>query len=177
MAAVAALRKNGRPMARLLIVGGGARGRWLAQRMGQQGHVARILTRDEAGRAAIELAGAECFIGDPGRLARVTGALEGVTIGCWLLGCASGGSEELADLHGSRLEAFIAKTVDSTVRGFIYEAAGSVSAELLAGGGALTRRLCERNEVPFRVIEADPREQEAWREQAQRAVLELLGVR
>lgn len=164
-------------MARLLIVGGGERGRWLAARIREQGHVARILTRSEAGREAIERAGAECFIGDPARLATVTGALEAVSIGCWLLGCASGGRSELQDLHGPRLEAFLGRTVDSTMRGFVYEAAGTVAAEVLAGGAALTRRICELNEVPFRVIDADPRERESWREQAQAAVAALLGGR
>ena len=39
----------------------------------------RITTRTEAGRAAIEAAGAECWIGTPDRLATLRRALDGVT--------------------------------------------------------------------------------------------------
>ena len=80
-------------MARILIVGGGCRGRRLAACMVAAGHSARITTRSEAGRGAIEQAGAECWIGTPDRLATLRGALDSVTIACWLLGSASGGAE------------------------------------------------------------------------------------
>ncbi len=47
-------------VARILIVGGGCRGRcWLSDLIGQ-GHAVRITTRGESGRAAIEATGAEC---------------------------------------------------------------------------------------------------------------------
>jgi len=45
----------------------------------------RITTRTDSGRAAIEAVGAECLIGTPDRLASLRGALEGVTVACWML--------------------------------------------------------------------------------------------
>ena len=77
-------------MARILIVGGGCRGRRLARQLVGEGHAVRITTRTEAGRAAIEATGAECWIGTPERLATLRGALESVTIVCWLLAGAGG---------------------------------------------------------------------------------------
>src|SRR5277367_6663181 len=88
-------------VARILIVAGGCRGRQLASEMVGDGHAVRITTRTEAGRAAIEGAGAECWIGTPGRLATLRGALDSVTIACWMLCSASGPEEEVRPLHGS----------------------------------------------------------------------------
>ena len=89
----------------------------------------------ESGRAAIEAVGAECWIGTPDRVASLRYALEGVTLACWLLGNACGEPDELAALHGSRLEFFLGQTIDTTVRGLIYEAAGSVDADRCSAPG------------------------------------------
>src|SRR5436305_3474571 len=118
-------------MARVLIVGGGCRGRVLGAGLGEAGHAVRITTRTEAGRAGIEAAGAECWVGTPDRVASLRYALDGVTILCWLLGTARGAAEEVAGLHGSRLEFMLSQIIDTTVRGVVYEAAGSVSSEVL----------------------------------------------
>src|SRR5947209_19816979 len=109
-------------MARILIVGGGCRGRLLAGDLVGKGHAIRITTREERGRAAIEARGAECWIGTPDRLGTLRGALEGVTLACWLLGSASGSAPQVGALHTSRLGAFVRQLIDTTVRGFIYEA-------------------------------------------------------
>ena len=132
-------------VARILIVGGGRRGMRLAERAVREGHAVRIVTRTEERRAEIEAAGAECWMGDPDRLGTLRGALEGVTIACWLLGTASGALQQLGALHGSRLRAFLQSAVDTTVRGVVYEVAGPVAeakvtageagAMLTAGGG------------------------------------------
>ncbi|MEA2299335.1 MAG: hypothetical protein QOF77_2271, partial [Solirubrobacteraceae bacterium] len=53
----------------MLIVAGGCRGRALGRRLAGAGHAVRITTRTEAGRAGIEAAGAECYIGTPDRIA------------------------------------------------------------------------------------------------------------
>src|ERR1700676_2793028 len=105
-----------RAVARILIVGGGCRGRLLASTLVGEGHAARITTREESGREAIEAAGAECWIGTPDRLATLRGSLENVTIVCWLLGSAVGSGQELSDLHASRLELFVTQAIDTTVR-------------------------------------------------------------
>ena len=164
-------------MARILLIGGGARGRALAAELAADGHAVRITTRGEAGRAAIEAAGAECWIGTPDRIASLRYALENVTIACWLLGTACGPPEQLRDLHGSRLEFFLGQTIDTTVRGLVYEVAGSVDADTLAAGRALARERAAYNEIPLALIDADPRERERWREEALAAIHGLLAGR
>src|SRR5207342_558513 len=79
---------------RALIVGGGCRGLDLARELAAEGHALRVVTRTEAGRAAIEAAGAECWIGDPDRVGTLRYALENVTLLLWLLGTASGEDAE-----------------------------------------------------------------------------------
>jgi NAD(P)-dependent dehydrogenase (short-subunit alcohol dehydrogenase family) len=115
-------------VARVLIIAGGARGRTLAASLIAQGHAVRITTRDQDGRAAIESVGAECWIGTPDRVATLRYALESVTIACWLLGNACGDRDAVDALHSSRLEFFVRQTIDTTVRGLLYEAAGAVAA-------------------------------------------------
>jgi hypothetical protein len=164
-------------VARILIIAGGARGRSLAAALREDGHAVRITTRSESGRAAIEAAGAECWIGTPDRVASLRYALDGVTLACWLLANACGEPERVAALHGSRLEFFLSQTIDTTVRGLVYEAAGSVDARTLAAGAELVTQRTTYNEIPLRVLDADPREQERWHAQALRAIAELLEPR
>jgi hypothetical protein len=133
-----------------------------------RGHAVRATTRTEAGRAAIEAVGAECWIGTPDRLATLRGALENVTIACWMLAGASGPREDVEALHCSRLEFFLAQAIDTTVRGLIYDAAPpggasartsppSVVANMLAGGTRIARALTELNAIPLVVLGADAR--------------------
>ncbi|HLW96900.1 MAG TPA: hypothetical protein VKS25_16120 [Solirubrobacteraceae bacterium] len=161
-------------MARFLIIAGGARARALAGELVEEGHAVRITTREEGGRAAIEALGAECWIATPDRVGTLRYALDGVTIACWLLGTARGSEEELRALHGSRLEFFAGQTIDTTVRGLVYEAAGSVSAEILATGRELLTKRAARNAIPLEVIGADPADSSAWLEQARSAIARLL---
>jgi hypothetical protein len=163
-------------VARILIVGGGARGRSLAAELVTDGHAVRITTRSEAGRASIEAAGGECRIATPDRVATLRYGLENVTLACWLLGTACGDDAELAALHGSRLDFFVSQTIDTTVRGLIYEASGSVAPALLAAGAALIRAKATYNEIPLRVVDADPAAAAAWRSQARAAIDALLAV-
>jgi uncharacterized protein YbjT (DUF2867 family) len=161
-------------VARLLILGGGRRGLWLAREVAREGHATRVVTRAEARRDEIEAVGAECWIGDPDRLGTLRGALEGVTIVCWLLGSASGSDEDLKALHGPRLRSFLGQAIDTTVRGILYEAAGSVPADVLAAGAEIVRSLATRNAIPLAVLVADPTAEQSWRERALAAVGGLL---
>jgi hypothetical protein len=161
-------------VARILIIAGGERGRALARGLLAQGHAARITTREEPGRAAIEAVGAECWIGDPDRIATLRHALEGVTLACWLLGNARGEEEKVRALHGSRLAFFVSQTIDTTVRGLVYEAAGSVAAPTLAAGRRLISEKAAFNAIPLAVLDADPRDCDGWREHAHAAIAELL---
>jgi hypothetical protein len=163
-----------------LIVGGGCRGRRLARELGEDGHAVRITTREQvpggARRAEIEAAGAECWVGTPDRLATLRTALDGVTVVCWLLATATGPPEQVRDLHHSRLEFFLGQTIDTTVRGFIYEDGGAkVPAGSLAEGRQIVERVAERNMIPTAFIGADPQDVEEWLSQARSAVGALLG--
>jgi hypothetical protein len=163
-------------VARLLIVGGGRRGRLLAKELVGEGHAARIVTRTEAGRAAIEAVGGECWIGTPDRLETLRGALESVTIACWLLGTATGSPEELQALHGDRLRFFLSQAIDTTVRGFVYETGtGDASGGETGDGKGIVQEMCARNEIPAAIVSADPRDEKAWLGQAREAVERLLG--
>jgi hypothetical protein len=141
----------------------------------------RVTTRTESGRAAIEAAGGECWIGTPERLGTLRAALESVTIVCWLLGTAAGSDDVLRALHGSRLEFFLGQAIDTTVRGFVYEAAGvaggAVPADVLAGGERIVQRIAERNEIPVGFLRADPGDVDAWLANAQAEIGALLGAR
>jgi hypothetical protein len=175
-------------VARILIVGGGCRGRRLARRLAQDdGHAVRITTRTEAGRAAIEEVGAECWIGTPDRLATLRGSLDRVAIACWMLAGARGEPEEVAALHSSRLEFFLSQAIDTTVRGIVYDASpGVVAPELLAAGEQSFRSITQLNAIPALVLGRgagvggqDDRaagDDDRWVSQAEGAVRSLLGL-
>lgn len=165
-------------MARILIVGGGCRARRLAAGLvGEDRHAVRIVTRAESGRSAIEASGAECLIGTPDRLATLHGALDGVTIACWMLATARGPREQLQALHGPRLEAFLGQAIDTTVRGFLYEApdAGG-DADGATEGERAVRAITSRNAIPVAFVRADPGDLDAWLADAREAVDALLGL-
>jgi len=164
-------------VARILIVGGGCRGRRLAAALVGEGHTLRVTTRSEAGRAAIEETGAECWIGTPARLATLRGALDAVTIACWLLGSATGAEEEVRALHTTRLQFFITQVIDSTVRGLLYEARGTTTPSgLLLDGEARARALTEHNAIPAAFLTADPADMDRWLDEARATVASLLSV-
>ncbi|MCW3025802.1 MAG: hypothetical protein JWM29_1234 [Solirubrobacterales bacterium] len=158
-----------------MIVGGGCRGRRLASALISDGQVVRVSTRTDSGRSAIEATGAECWIGTPDRLATLRGALDGVTVMCWLLGSAVGSPEELQALHSSRLEFFLTQAIDTTVRGIVYEAAGTgTSPDLLRRGAEIAQALAERNAIPARFLTADPNDVETWLDDARASIASLL---
>ena len=161
---------------RVLLIGGGCRGLALTRELVADGHAVRAVTRSEAGRAAIEDAGAECWIGDPDVVGTLRYAVENVTIVVWALGTASGTDEQVAALHGPRLEMMLSKIIDTTVRGVVYEAAGTIAAGVFATGIAELRRMGARNEIPVAVIEADPADQDAWVAGACHAIGGLIGI-
>jgi hypothetical protein len=140
-----------------------------------EGHAVRVTARGESGRTAIEATGAECWIGTPDRLATLRGALENVTILCWLLGTAVGSPSQLSELHTSRLEFFLTQAIDTTVRGFLYEARGNgPSAVPVREGERIVRSLTERNAIPVAFLTADPADAEDWLLDARASVAALL---
>jgi nucleoside-diphosphate-sugar epimerase len=162
-------------LARCLLIGCGCRGRSLAQALCAGGHAVRGTTRDYHGRAAIEAAGAEAFVGDPDRVGTLVGALEHVAVACLLLGCATGTPAQLAALHGTRLEMLLERMLDTTVRGVVYETAGAVDGAVLRAGGERVRGACERSCIPYVLLNADPADHGLWLSSATAAVDQLLG--
>ncbi len=164
-------------MARCLIIGCGCRGLVLVRELIAAGHAVRGTTRDPARGPAIEDAGAEAVIGDPDIVATLARSLEHVTVACVLLGSAVGSPEAVAALHGPRLEMLLTRVLDTTVRGVVYEAAGSVDAGVLAGGAALVRARCEDSRIPYALLRADPADVDAWTAAAFAAVNSALDGR
>lgn len=164
-------------MARCLIVGCGCRGRSLARELIARGHAVRGTTRDPARLESIEAAGAEGVLGDPDVIASLARSFEHVAVACVLLGSAAGAPAQLASLHGTRLEMLLSRMLDTTVRGIVYEAAGSVDGAVLAGGAARVRERCELSRIPYALLEADPADPDAWVSAAAAAVDRVLSRR
>jgi nucleoside-diphosphate-sugar epimerase len=162
-------------VARVLIVGCGCRGQALARALVADGHAVRGTTRDAARASGIAEAGAEPFVGDPDRIGTLMDALAGVTILCWLMGSATGDAERVSALHDGRLRMLWEKLVDTPVRGVVYEAAGSVSADALARGLSVARDAHARWMIPLEVLTVPPREHDAWLAASRGAVARLLS--
>jgi uncharacterized protein YbjT (DUF2867 family) len=152
---------------RCLIIGCGCRGLSLAHALRQDGHAVRGTTRDPEREAIIAAAGIEPFVGDPDRVGTLVPALQHVGVVCVLLGTAVG---DVSSLHGSRLAMLLGKLLDTTVRGVVYEAAGTVPVDLLARGAEHVRAVCEQSRIPFALLDGDPADHQAWLEQALAAV-------
>lgn len=139
-----------------------------------EGHAVRGTTRTADRAAPIEEIGAEPFIGDPDRVATLAPAFEHVTIACLLLGTARGADQQLAALHGPRLEMMLTRMLDTTIRGVVYEAAGTVRGEDLASGASLVKVACEDARIPYELLSADPGAHAEWLTVAREAVARLL---
>jgi uncharacterized protein YbjT (DUF2867 family) len=149
-------------VARALIVGCGCRGQELGADLGAAGWAVRGTTRDPAGTAAIEAAGIEPAIADPEWPGTVLELVGDVTVLYWLLGSARGEPELVEAIHGPRLERLLEKLVDTPVRGFVYEAAGTANPECLERGAGLVREAGERWRIPVAAVEADPGDPGEW---------------
>jgi hypothetical protein len=164
-------------VARVLIVEGGGRGLRLARGLIEAGNAVRVVSSEATAREPVEALGAEFQIGTPHRLATLRGALEHVTIVCWLLADAKGPLECVRALHGARLAQFLRWAVDTTVRGFLYEAGGTVvPAEVLAGGERIVWETAARNSISAAILAADPSDLRAWLAQALATVASLLAA-
>jgi nucleoside-diphosphate-sugar epimerase len=156
-------------LARILIVGCGCRGRMLARALIDRGHTVRGTSRDEASVARMREDGIDGVLADPDRVGTIVTALDGVTVACILLGSARG---DVAELHGPRLEALMMRVVDTTVRGVVYEARGSVEPAVVEKGVATVTRICGLNRVPFALLQEPPEDHSAWVDKG----LQLIGT-
>jgi NADP-dependent 3-hydroxy acid dehydrogenase YdfG len=147
---------------RCLIIGCGCRGQSLAAALIADGRAVRGTSRDLDRVPALEAAGVEAFVGDPDRVGTMIPALQHVSVACLLLGSAAGDPERVAALHGPRLEMLLERMIDTTVRGVVYEAAGTVAADVLGRGSELVSAACQRSRIPYALIDADPADHHAW---------------
>ncbi len=163
-------------MARALIVGCGCRGRRLGQELLEMGLQVRGSTRRPPGVAPIQSAGIEAVIADPLRPASVFDQVAEVGVLYWLLGSAQAEPEAIAAIHGLLLERILEKIVDTPVRGFVYEARGSVPVEWLQAGEAVVREAEAKWRVPIEIIKCDPGKPQLWTQEMSAAGARLLGL-
>jgi uncharacterized protein YbjT (DUF2867 family) len=131
-------------MARALIVGCGCRGRELGERLLAEGWAVRGTSRREEGLGAIEASGIEPALADPDKPGTILELVNDVAVLVLLLGSATGSEEELAAIHGPRLERLMEHLVETPVRGVLYEGTED---------GAEVLRATERTwRIPVRTI-------------------------
>jgi len=126
-------------VARALIVGCGCRGRQLGEMLLAEGWAVRGTSRREEGLVAIEAAGIEPALADPDRPATILDLVSDVAVLVLLLGNAEGGEEELAAIHGPRLERLLEHLVETPVRGVLYE--GTEEGADVVGNASRTWRI------------------------------------
>jgi nucleoside-diphosphate-sugar epimerase len=152
-------------VARALIVGCGCRGRLLGQRLLVAGWAVRGTSRSEGGLAPIEESGIEPASADPLRPGDILELVADVAVVHWLLGSVEADDEEeIAAIHGERLERLLERLVDTPVRGFVYEAAGTVPARHLERGRGAVEAASARWRIPIEIVEADAADGPAWAE-------------
>ncbi len=161
-------------MARALIVGCGCRGRQLGAELASRGWQVRGTSRRQEGLDAIAEAGFEAAEADPDRPGTVLELCVDVAVVVWLLGSATGEPEDLAAIHGPRLERLLEKLVDSPVRGFAYEASGTVDPARLREGEALVERAGEVWRIPVALLAGD-RDDPGWAGGSAEVVAALLA--
>jgi nucleoside-diphosphate-sugar epimerase len=163
-------------LARCLIIGCGCRGLALAGELRARGHAVRATTRDPGRLDALGAGGCEAVLADPDRVATLAPAFEHVGVAFVLLGSAVADSSQLEALHTTRLDMLLLRMLDSTVRGIVYEASGSVDGGLLRGGADRVKAFCEDSMIPYVLINADPRDYAVWVRAAAGAVDAVLGA-
>ena len=164
-------------MARALIVGCGCSGRALGSELRDEGWEVRGTSRTAEGLVSIEEAGIEPARADPERPGTILDLVGDVTVVLWLLGGAEGSAENLAAIHGPRLEGLLERLVDTPVRGFLYEGAGTVDKKILEGGAELVQRAADTWRIPVAVTETPRERGPAWVEELETKVIELLAQR
>ena len=126
-------------MARALIVGCGCRGRKLGEQLLADGWAVRGTSRRREGLEAIEAAGIEAVQADPDKPGTILELVGDVTVLVLLLGNAEGSEEELAAIHGPRLERLLEHLVETPIRGVVYE--GTEEGEGIVQAAARTWRI------------------------------------
>lgn len=162
-------------MARALIVGCGCRGRSLGERLLAAGWAVRGTTRREHGLGPIEAAGIEPALADLDRVGTVLELVGDVAVVYLLLGSAAGSPDDVAAIHGPRLERLMEKLVDTPVRGVVYEAVGSVDPILLGGGAEIVKAASRTWRIPVEIVSAKQDDPFLWSEEMAKTALGLLS--
>jgi nucleoside-diphosphate-sugar epimerase len=162
-------------LARALLVGCGCHGRELGRSLLEAGWAVRGTSRGEAGLEAIAAAGIEPALADPDRVGTILDHVGDVTVVAWLLGSAAGTAEELEAVNRLRLGSLLEKLVDTPVRGFVFEGAGSVDPELLEAGAELVEGAARTWMIPVRVVREEREGDGAWAAAMAEAVAGVLG--
>ncbi len=115
----------------------------------------RGTTRSEEATAGIEAAGIEPALADPLQPGTLLDLVGDVTVVYWLLGSATGAAADIEAIHGPRLERFLERLVETPVRRFVYEAAGSVAPSILARGSAAVETASRTWRIPVEIADAD----------------------
>jgi nucleoside-diphosphate-sugar epimerase len=149
-------------LARALLVGCGCHGRELGRALLADGWAVRGTSRRQDGLGAIEAAGIEPALADPDRVGTVLDHVGDVTVVAWLLGSATGTADEIEAANELRLGSLLEKLVDSPVRGFVFEGAGTVDPAVLAAGAELVERAARTWMIPVRVVTAERDEDGGW---------------
>jgi threonine dehydrogenase-like Zn-dependent dehydrogenase len=144
-------------VARVLIVGCGCRGLALGRSLSAE-HAIRGTTRFRERLAELEAVGVEGVVADPDRLGTLVPVLSGVSVVCWLMGTAT----ESPDVHGPRLQTLMEHLVDTPVRGVVYEAAGTVDAQVLKHGVQIVREASQTWHIGAEVVSVDPAAHGEW---------------
>ena len=71
----------------------------------------------------------------------------------------------------------LGRMLDSTVRGIVYEASGSVSSAALTAGARIVKSACDGAATPYALLRAEPRDHGGWLEEASAVTTGLLEVR
>jgi uncharacterized protein YbjT (DUF2867 family) len=141
----------------------------------EAGWAVRGTSRREEGLAAIEAAGIEAALADPDRPGTLLELVADVAVVFYLLGSAGGEAENLAAIHGPRLERLLEHLVETPVRGFVYEDSGTVDAALLQTGAELVRGAAKTWQIPVEIVAGEPTDLPKWSEEMGDLALRLLS--
>ena len=135
----------------------------------------RGTSRREEGLAPIAWAGIEPGLADLDRVGTVLEHVADVAVVYLLLGSAAGEPDDVAAIHGPRLERLMEKLVDTPVRGVVYEAVGSAEPELLAAGAEIVRSASRTWRIPVAVVTEQRTDPAAWTQEMVDLALGLLS--
>ena len=141
-----------------------------------EGWQVRGTSRTQAGLDAVAAAGIEAARADPDRAGSVLELVDDVAVVVWALGSATGAPDEVAAVNGPRLERVLEHLVDTPVRGFVYDGAGSAPERVLAAGAAAVRAAGERWRIPVALVTTPPEPADGWVGEMAGAVRSVLGV-